>query len=282
MSETPKASPPDPLATFEGTKAQSARPEMTAGVRFRILRMHAAGGLGQVYVAEDLELHREIALKEIQDRYADDPESRGRFLREAEITGGLEHPGIVPVYAIGKYVTGRPYYAMRFIRGESLEAAINSFRRGKQAKSSRAERGLAFRQLLQRFVAVCDAIAYAHSRGVLHRDLKPDNVMLGKYGETLVVDWGLAKPTAPNERGSGERLAINPEPILDEKPLLPSPGYAVAPTMAGSTMRHAGVHESRSKLPADSMNWDRPAKDIYEPGGRPLSPTRRPAAPLRA
>src|SRR5581483_10817913 len=97
------------------------------GQRFRVLRPHAMGGLGAVFVALDGELHREVALKQIQDRHADDPASRGRFLVEAEITGGLEHPGIVPVYGLGSYANGRPYYAMRFIKGDSLKEAIAAF-----------------------------------------------------------------------------------------------------------------------------------------------------------
>ncbi len=117
-----------------------------------------------------------------------------RFLLEAEVTGGLEHPGIVPVYGLGQYEDGRPYYAMRFIRGDSLKSAITQFHMADGPARDPGERALALRRLLTHFVDVCEAIAYAHSRGVLHRDLKPANVMLGKYGETLVVDWGLAKP----------------------------------------------------------------------------------------
>ena len=97
------------------------------GQRFRVLRPHAMGGLGVVFVALDTELNREVALKQIIARHADDPTSRSRFLLEAEITGGLEHPGIVPVYGMGVYNNGRPYYAMRFIRGESLQEAIGRF-----------------------------------------------------------------------------------------------------------------------------------------------------------
>ena len=88
------------------------------GQRFRVLRPHARGGLGAVFVALDAELHREVALKQILDNHADDPISRQRFLLEAEVTGGLEHPGIVPVYGLGTYGDGRPYYAMRFIKGD--------------------------------------------------------------------------------------------------------------------------------------------------------------------
>src|SRR5262249_20495823 len=179
------ALPHDPNAT---------QPEVrdAVGVRYRILRPHARGGLGEVFVAEDQELHREVALKEIQERHADDPHSRGRFLLEAEVTGGLEHPRIVPVYGLGSYADGRPFYAMRFVQGDSLKDAIGRFHQEQESLPA-GGRALRLRQLLGRFVDVCQAVAYAHSRGVLHRDLKPGNVMLGKYGETLVVDWGLAK-----------------------------------------------------------------------------------------
>ena len=99
-------------------------------MRFRILRLHRTGGLGAVYVARDEELHREVALKEIRDRHADDPDSRSRFVQEAEITGRLEHPGIVPVYGLGTYADGRPFYAMRFIKGDNLKDAIAQLPRG--------------------------------------------------------------------------------------------------------------------------------------------------------
>jgi tetratricopeptide (TPR) repeat protein/tRNA A-37 threonylcarbamoyl transferase component Bud32 len=161
--------------------------------RFVILRPHARGGLGEVFIARDEELEREVALKEIQERHADQVESRERFLKEARVTGALEHPGIVPVYGLGTYADGRPFYAMRFIRGDSLKDSIVAFHHPAQKTQSPSERSLALRQLLGRFIAVCNAIAYAHSQGVLHRDLKPANIMLGKFGETLVVDWGLAK-----------------------------------------------------------------------------------------
>src|SRR5262249_40350052 len=155
----------------------------------RVLRPHARGGLGAVFVALDEELHREVALKHILDRHADDPVSRARFLLEAEITGGLEHPGIVPVYGLGTYAGGRPYYAMRLIRGDSLKEAIAAFHSDAAPKRDPGARSLALRQLLRRFVDVCNAIDYAHGRGVVHRDLKPGNVIVGRHGETLVVDW---------------------------------------------------------------------------------------------
>ncbi len=99
----------------------------SAGQRFRILRPHAKGGLGAVFVALDGELHREVALKQILENHADDSVSRERFVAEAEITGGLEHPGVVPVYGLGKDAGGRPYYAMRFIKGDTFKEAIDRF-----------------------------------------------------------------------------------------------------------------------------------------------------------
>src|SRR5437868_4597411 len=131
--------------------------------RFRIVRPYAEGGLGQVFVAQDLELNREVALKEIKFNRADDPDSRSRFVLEAEITGGLEHPGIVPVYGLGQYSDGRPFYAMRFIRGDSLKEAIERFHA--QPRRAGSYDSVEFRKLLGRFIDVCNAMEYAHSRG---------------------------------------------------------------------------------------------------------------------
>jgi serine/threonine protein kinase len=138
------AAPIDPFATRAHATAEAG----ASGQRFRILRPHARGGLGEVFVAEDLELHREVALKEIQSKYADDASSRTRFLLEAEVTGGLEHPGIVPVYGLGQYADGRPFYAMRFIKGDSLKDAIARFH-GSNWRHREGERTVAFRELLK-------------------------------------------------------------------------------------------------------------------------------------
>jgi WD40 repeat protein/tetratricopeptide (TPR) repeat protein len=183
----------------DGDAGNPAEPSAATISRFQVLRPHAEGGLGRVLLARDAELPREVALKEIKPGHADDPESRARFLLEAQVTGGLEHPGIVPVYGLGAYPDGRPYYAMRFIRGESFLEAIERYHKTNGNGKHARQRALELRELLQRFVDVCNAIDYAHSRGVLHRDLKPANIMLGPYGETLVVDWGLAKGVGQDE-----------------------------------------------------------------------------------
>ena len=174
------------------------------------------GGLGQVTVAYDRELDRQVALKEIQNRFADHPVSRARFLLEAEVTGKLQHPGIVPIYGRGETADGRPFYAMRFIEGESLKEAIDQFHRERKPGGDAGHRGLRLRELLGRLLDACDAVAYAHDRGYVHRDIKPANIMLGRFGETLVVDWGLAKLIAgaeprgifePHEWTSGTGIA---------------------------------------------------------------------------
>jgi tetratricopeptide (TPR) repeat protein/tRNA A-37 threonylcarbamoyl transferase component Bud32 len=218
----------------------------TSGSRFRILRPHAKGGLGQVSVAHDEELNRDVALKEVQERFADNPVMRTRFVVEAEITGGLEHPGIVPVYGLGHYPDGRPFYAMRFIRGDSLKEALRRFH-----DRGAALGGLEFRQLLGRFVDVCNAVAYAHSRGVLHRDLKPGNIMLGKFGETLVVDWGLAKVSS--QEAAAEEGTVQP-------PSLSGTHETVAGTAVG-TAAYMSPEQAAGEL--DLLG---PASDIYSLG----------------
>jgi eukaryotic-like serine/threonine-protein kinase len=248
----------------------------TDGLRFRVLRPHAKGGLGAVFVALDHELNREVALKQIDEHHADDPVSRSRFLLEAEITGGLEHPGIVPVYGLGAYGDGRPFYSMRFIRGDSLKDAIAAFhapggpvpppvidsgsptgdvsRSGSAATAGPSSRDLALRKLLRRFLDVCDAIEYAHSRGVLHRDLKPGNVILGKHGETLVVDWGLAKVVG----------RVESRQDTEERPLCPRSANDSAPTVPGSALGTPAYMSPEQA--AGDLDRVGPRSDVYSLG----------------
>ncbi len=176
--------------------------------RFQKVRLHAEGGLGRVYHARDEDLNRDVALKEMRPE-RDQPEDRKRFEFEARVTGRLQHPGIVPVYALEFTEDNHPTYAMRFIHGETLTKKAGLVNR-QWPLHSPAERTRKLRELLGCLIAVCQAIEYAHSRGVLHRDLKPDNIMCGLFGETLVVDWGLAKILdAPEEAPiSGESIFL--------------------------------------------------------------------------
>jgi serine/threonine protein kinase/tetratricopeptide (TPR) repeat protein len=233
----------DDPAVSDRTATHSVGTATDYGQRFRVLRPHARGGLGAVFVALDTELHREVALKQILDKHADDPASRQRFLLEAEVTGGLEHPGIVPVYGLGTYADGRPFYAMRFIRGDSLKEAIEHFHADDSLKNDPGRRSLELRKLLRRFMDVCNAIDYAHSRGVLHRDLKPGNVMVGRHGETLVVDWGLAKAIGQADPASDERM-LRPRSASGSAETLPgsalgTPAY-MSPEQATGDLEHLG------------------------------------------
>lgn len=163
--------------------------------RYSVLHEHASGGMGRILIVHDARIGRDVAMKELLPGPADadaatwsrvpspsaDP-AAARFLHEARITGQLEHPAIVPVYEVGHRADGSVYYTMKYVRGKTLSEAI------------READGLEGRlRLLPHFVDVCNAIAYAHSRGVIHRDLKPINIMVGEFGETVLLDWGLAK-----------------------------------------------------------------------------------------
>ncbi len=163
---------------------------------------HSRGGMGRILVVHDEFLDRDVALKELlperTGRPLREPGSSGplrasgallaRFLREAQVTGQLEHPSIVPVYELGRRSDGTLYYTMKLVRGRTFLDALKS---AKTLKDRLA--------LLPNFVDLCYAIAYAHSRNVIHRDLKPANVMLGTFGETVVIDWGIAKVTGQED-----------------------------------------------------------------------------------
>lgn len=166
--------------------------------RLTILENIAQGGIGRILLAYDETIGRRVAVKLLLDEFAPDTlanrEVLNTFIHEAKITGKLEHPGIVPVYELGKRNDGRPYYVMRYVKGETLEKAL------KKCVDTDGETAFAQRmKLLDHLIAVCDTVAYAHSRGVIHRDLKPANVISGGFGETVVLDWGLAQAVEEND-----------------------------------------------------------------------------------
>jgi eukaryotic-like serine/threonine-protein kinase len=172
------------------------------------------GGCGVVTKARDLQLDRDVVIKRIIDSRAVSDEIVQRFLNEARITGQLEHPGIVPVYELGTDEAGLPFYAMKEVRGVTLAAKIAEL----HAMPDNGVKRLLARQLLHRFLDVCQTLAFAHQACVVHRDLKPANVMVGEFGETLLLDWGIARRTQKNSRSAideGTLVAGQPNDTLD-------------------------------------------------------------------
>jgi serine/threonine protein kinase len=169
------------------------------------------GGMATIVRGTDVMLHRELALKVSPfGRHSRSGHLVARFIEEAQITAQLEHPNVVPVHELGLDPEGRAYFSMKLVRGRSLEEILEQRRMG-DAKT-RSEFGL--RQLLDIFLHVCQAMEYAHARGVIHRDLKPANIMVGNFGEVLVMDWGVAKLIEP-ARGNAELVATELSAALD-------------------------------------------------------------------
>lgn len=176
--------------------------------RYETDRLYAEGGIGLVWLARDRQLDRHVAIKTIRPEYLDRGRVRDRFLQEARITGQLEHPGVVPVYElVAAPPDGAPFYSMRFVRGRTLVEASSDFHAKRRSGN---EDPLALVSLLTAFVALCNTVAYAHSRGVIHRDLKGDNVLLGDFGEVFILDWGVAKVLGAPEETGGDLLPILP------------------------------------------------------------------------
>lgn len=175
----------------------AAQPDFSE-TKYRLRGELASGGMGTVYLAEDPELTREVAIKVLNVPEMND-DTRRRMLREAQIIARLEHPGIVPVHDVGTLPDGRVYYVMKFVRGKRLDEYIL------EVSSSKDK--------LRRFQSVCDAVAFAHSHGVVHRDLKPQNIMIGSFGEVLVLDWGVAKivQTSRPDFSEANTLPLSPD-----------------------------------------------------------------------
>ncbi|NLF06463.1 MAG: PAS domain-containing protein [Pirellulaceae bacterium] len=217
------------------TVADAALPEL----RYAMGQLHAEGGIGQVWLARDTQLDREVAIKTLRPELLEHSQLRKRFIQEARITGQLEHPGIVPVHElVGAAGSAAPFYSMRFVRGRTLAEAATDYHRKRLAGE---EELLGLVALLNAFVTVCNTVAYAHSRGVIHRDLKGDNVLLGDFGEVFVLDWGIAKVLGTSEDAADARPvshALPSKPVQTiEGQIVGTPAYMAPEQTEGRSAR---------------------------------------------
>lgn len=205
----------------------AAHPDF-ASTKYRVLNELARGGMGIVYLAEDTELNRKVAVKVLNTpELADESGAlRERMIREARIIAQLEHPGIVPVHDVGVLPDGRVFYAMKYVRGSRLDeyaAEVDSLK-----------------DRLRKFQKVCDAVAFAHAHDVIHRDLKPQNIMIGSFGEVLVLDWGVAKILR-------QREARTSLVSLEADTLIKNPGDTTNGTIIG-TRNYMSPEQARGEI----------------------------------
>lgn len=235
VSLSPRRSRPvvNPPAAIPGDKSAGKRLVTTGEI--------ARGGMGAVLRAFDRDIRRDIAIKYMLD--AGDPKKKMRFIEEAQITGQLEHPNIVPIHELAADAHGRLFFTMKLVHGRSLREVLDDLRANPKAQTP----SLAW--FLNVFVNACNALAYAHSRGVIHRDLKPGNIMVGDFGEVYVMDWGLAKvvctegtttlDTIASSARNSKLIATNREAVDEmtiEGQILGTPVYMPPEQAAGRVM----------------------------------------------
>ncbi|MEP6571021.1 MAG: serine/threonine-protein kinase [Acidobacteriota bacterium] len=203
--------------------------------KYRLREEIARGGMGTVYRAEDTELDREIAIKVLNTPEAN-PEMAKRMVREAQIIARLEHPGIVPVHDVGLLEDGRVFYAMKLVRGSRLDQY--------------AARNDSLKDRLRKFQGACEAVAFAHTHGVIHRDLKPQNIMIGSFGEVLVLDWGVAKITGRDSDSLSEAdtLPLTPQIDAASSTAMPSKTDDTAPGTIIGTPLYMSPEQARGEI----------------------------------
>ncbi len=257
----PPRSTPSParLATLTAGLPRVGRAAYTVGQEV------AQGGIGRVLRAHDERLDRPVAIKEL---LLWNERQEQRFVREALLTARLQHPAIVPIYEAGRWPDGEPFYAMKLVSGRSLADLIGE------------RKDFALRlSLLPHVLAVAQAIAYAHSQRIIHRDLKPANVLVGEFGETIVIDWGLAKDLADDESVAEAPAARVGEGLTIQGAIVGTPAYMPPEQAAGAAVdERADVYALGAMLyhvlaavsPYDETTWERLLPAIAAGPPRPL------------
>jgi serine/threonine-protein kinase len=218
-----------------GPAAVPGEPPAGRAGRYQLEEELARGGMGAVWRARDPELGRTLAVKVLREDYRGRPDLGRRFREEAQITGQLQHPGIPPVHEVGTLADGRPFFAMKLIKGRTLADLL----------SERSAPAADLPRFLGIFEQVCQAVAYAHSKGVIHRDLKPHNVMVGAFGEVQVMDWGLAKVLG--DRGSPNTGKVEEvSAIVTDRAA--TPGWASQPGAQLGTPAYMAPEQARGEV----------------------------------
>lgn len=203
-------------STVAGKITQTVlRPSETKGKnigRYEDLGLLGYGAMGEVRRVKDPILKRTLAIKILHQHLLKQPTTIARFIEEAQISAQLQHPNIVPLYELGKLSDGRVYFTMKEIKGNELKEIIRDLHRTSNQQQWRVpSSGWSLFDVMNAFLTICEAVAYAHSKGVIHRDLKPKNIMLDNFGSVLLVDWGLAKVSKPTSEKEGY---VPTEPVI--------------------------------------------------------------------
>lgn len=225
-----------------------------AGPKYKVLTTIGRGGMGVVMHARDMRIRRTVAMKVMKAGNQFSRENLLRFIDEAQLTGQLEHPNIVPLYELGLDENGETFYTMKYVRGITLEEVLRGLRNGNEKLIRKYPLGT----LLTIFQKVCDGVAYAHSKGVVHRDLKPENIMVGSYGEVLVMDWGLAKNTTGAQRSEGASI----ETVTDSEKISDPRGFQTLHGLVVGTPPYISPEQARGEL--DRID---PRSDVFVLGG---------------
>ncbi len=225
---------PETLEDAPDVQGASGAVQAPSHPRYMLERVLGSGGMGEVWRAWDRQLERHVALKALRSELLANGPALTRFVEEARSTARLQHPGIVPVYDAGVFDDGRPYFTMREIRGRTFTDIIADLHASSGAGGwATTSDGWTFLRLVDGFRRACDAVAHAHARGFVHRDLKPDNLMAGPHGEILVLDWGIAALTQPSAAFDPEvsGLYVRPGPARSAAGIAGTPAW-MAPEQA--------------------------------------------------